>query len=173
MDKNTFLLQLQKQLKGLPEEEVQQTVEYYREMLEDRIEEGLSEEEAVKEIGTVEEIAQPLMPKPTRNRKAWELVLLVLGFPVWFSALAAVAAAVISLVVTIYAVNVSFAACFFGGLLSSLPYLFQGNWAGAAFLFGAALVCGGLAIFGFWGSDVLMKGSVKAVKNLFRKGRGL
>ena len=90
MDKNTFLLQLQKQLKGLPEEEVQQTVEYYREMLEDRIEEGLSEEEAVKEIGTVEEIAQPLLPKPTRNRTAWELVLLVLGFPVWFSVLAAV-----------------------------------------------------------------------------------
>lgn len=170
MDKNTFLLQLQKRLKGLPEEDLQRTLEYYREMIEDRMEEGLSEEEAVADIGPVEEIAQPLLPqKPRRKWKAWEIVLLILGFPVWFSVLAAVAAVVIALVATIYAVDVSFAAVFFGGLLCSLLYLFQCNWAGAAFLLGASLVCGGLAILGFWGSHTLMKIGVKALKQCFRK----
>lgn len=170
MDKNTFLLQLQNRLKGLPEEELQQTLEYYREMIEDRLEEGLSEEDAVAELGPVEEIAQPLLPKPVRKMKTWELVLLILGFPVWFPLLAAAAAVVISLIASIYAVDVSLAACFFGGLLSSLLYMFQCNWAGAAFLFGAALVCGGLAILAFWGSNTLMKVSVNALKNCFRKG---
>ena len=171
MDKNTFLLELQKQLKGLPEEDLQRTLEYYREMIEDRMEEGLSEEEAVAELGPVAEIAEPLLPgSPRRKMKPWEIILLILGFPVWFPLLVAAAAVVISLVATMYAVDVSLAACFFGGLLSSLLYVFQCNWAGAAFLFGAALVCGGLAIFGFWGSNALMKVSIKALKKLFRKG---
>lgn len=171
MDKNTFLLQLQKRLKGLPEEELQQTLEYYREMIEDRVEEGLSEEEAVAELGPVEEIAQPLLPgSPRRKMKPWEILLLILGFPVWFPLGVAAAAVVIALVAAMYAVDVSLAACFFGGVLCSLLYMFQCNWAGAAFLFGGSLVCGGLAIFGFWGSNVLMKVSIKAIKKLFRKG---
>lgn len=171
MDKNTFLLQLQKQLKGLPEADVQRTLEYYREMIEDRLEEGLSEEDAVAELGPVEEIAQPLLPgSPRRKMKAWEIVLLILGFPVWFPLLAAAAAVAIALVATIYAVDVSLAACGVGGVLCALLYLFQCNWAGAAFLFGAALVCGGLAILSFWGSHILMKISFKALKKLFRKG---
>lgn len=171
MDKNTFLLELQKQLKGLPEEDLQRTLEYYREMIEDRMEEGLSEEEAVAELGPVAEIAEPLLPgSPRRKMKPWEIVLLILGFPVWFSLLIAAVAVVIALIAAIYAVDVSFAAVFFGGLLCSLLYLFQCNWAGAAFLFGSALTCGGLAILGFWGSNVLMKISFKALKKLFRKG---
>ncbi len=170
MDKNTFLLQLQKRLKGLPEEDIQRTIEYYREMIEDRMEEGLSEEEAVADMGAVEEIAEPLMlQKSRRKMKAWEIVLLILGFPVWFPLLMAAAAVVIALIATIYAVDVSLAACFFGGLLSSLLYLFQCNFAGAAFLFGSALVCGGLAILGFWGSNRLMKLCVNALKKLLRK----
>ena len=170
MDKNTFLSQLQKRLRGLPEQERQQTLEYYREMIEDRLEEGLSEEDAVADIGTVEEIAQPLLPKmPRRKMKSWEIVLLILGVPVWFPLLVAVAAVIISLVVSIYAVDASLAACFFGGLLCSLLYAFQCNWAGAVFLFGCALTCGGLAILGFWGSNYLMKISIKALKKRFRK----
>ena len=170
MDKNSFLSQLQKRLKGLPEEDLQRTLEYYREMIEDRMEEGLSEEEAVAELGPVEEIAAPLLPKPVRKMKTWEIVLLILGFPVWFPLLISAAAVAVSLIAGIYAVDASFAACFFGGLLSSLLYAFQCNWAGAAFLFGAALVCGGLAIFAFWGSNRLMKVSFKALKKLCRRG---
>ena len=170
MDKNSFLSQLQKRLKGLPEEDLQRTLDYYREMIEDRMEEGLSEEDAVAELGPVEEIAAPLLPKPFRRMKAWEIALLILGFPVWFPLLVAAASVAIALIAGIYALDASFAACFFGGLLSSLLYAFQCNWAGAAFLFGAGLVCGGLAIFGFWGSNRLMKVSFKALKKLCRKG---
>lgn len=171
MDKNTFLSELQKRLKGLPEEDVQRTLEYYREMIEDRMEEGLSEEEAVANIGSVEEIAEPLLPTSAKRKmKAWEIVLLVLGFPVWLPLLVAAAAVVISIVAAIYAVDVSLAAGCLGGVLCAVVYLIQCNWAGAAFLFGCGLVCGGLAILCFMGSNRLMKVCINAVKKLCRKG---
>lgn len=174
MDKNTFLTELQKRLKGLPEEDLQRTLEYYREMIEDRMEEGLSEEEAVAEIGPVEEIAEPLLPQTVRRKmKAWEIVLLILGFPVWFPLLIAAAAVIISLVATIYAVDVSLAAGGVGGVLCTLAYLAQRNWAGAAFILGCGLVCGGLAILCFMGSNALMKMCVDAVKKSIRRGKGL
>lgn len=172
MDKNTFLTQLQKRLKGLPEEDLQRTLDYYREMIEDRMEEGLSEEEAVANIGSVEQIAEPLLPK-THKRKltAWEIVLLILGFPLWFPLLVAAAAVVIALVVSIYAVDISLAACCAGGILCAVVYLVQLHWTGAAFLFGAGLLCGGLAILCFMGSNALMKLCWAALKKSIRKGR--
>ena len=171
MDKNTFLTALQKRLKGLPEEDIQRTLEYYREMIEDRIEEGLSEENAVAEIGPVEEIAAPLLPvSAKRKMKAWEIVLLILGFPVWFPLLITAAAVVISLIATIYAVDFSLAACSVGGVLCTLVYLAQRNWAGAAFILGCGLVFAGLAILCFMGSNRLMKVCINAVKKLCRKG---
>ena len=171
MDKNTFLQTLQKRLKGLPEEDVLRTLDYYREMIEDRMEEGLTEEEAVADMGAVDEIAEPLLPKAAKRKlSAWEIVLLVLGFPVWFSLLAAVAAVIIAIVVSVYAVDISLAACCAGGILCAVVYLVQLHFAGAAFLFGAGLLCGGLAIFCFWGSNALMKLSFAALKKIFRKG---
>lgn len=171
MDKNTFLTELQKRLKGLPEEDVQRTLEYYREMLEDRMDEGLSEEEAVADMGSVEEIAEPLLPKSSRRKmKAWEITLLILGFPVWFPLLVAAAAVVISAVASIYAVDISLAASCLGGVLCAVVYLVQCHWAGAAFLLGAGLVCGGSAILCFMGSNKLMKLCFTAMKKAFRKG---
>lgn len=171
MDKNTFLTNLQKRLKGLPEEDVRRTLEYYREMIEDRMEEGLTEEEAVADMGSLEEIAEPLLPKTAKRKmKAWEIVLLILGFPVWFPLLVAAAAVVISIVAAIYAVDVSLAASCLGGVLCAVVYLIQCNWAGAAFLFGASLACGGLSILCLMGSNALMKLCFTAMKKAFRKG---
>lgn len=173
MDKNTFLTTLQKQLKGLPEEDIQRTVEYYREMIDDRMEEGLTEEASVADIGSVEQIAEPLLPKTAKRKmKAWEIVLLILGFPVWFPLLVSAASAVFSIIVSLYAVDVSLAACCFGGILGGILYLFHCNWAGAAFLFGYGLACGGLAILCFMGSNALVKLCFAAMKKAFRRGNG-
>ena len=64
-------------------------------MIDDRMEDGISEEEAVEGIGTVDQIYEQIMSdmplvklvkekvKPKRKLKAWEIVLLTLGSPVW------------------------------------------------------------------------------------------
>jgi uncharacterized membrane protein len=47
MGKQEFLTRLGKALSGLPREDIEERLNFYSEMIEDRMEEGLSEEEAV------------------------------------------------------------------------------------------------------------------------------
>jgi uncharacterized membrane protein len=57
LTKYEFLEKLQTKLRDLPESEVGERINFYSEMIDDRMEEGLSEEEAVAAVGTVEGIA--------------------------------------------------------------------------------------------------------------------
>ena len=57
MNKIDFLLLLHDKLSALPAEEVEEGLNFYSEMIEDRIDEGMTEEEAVASVGSVDEIA--------------------------------------------------------------------------------------------------------------------
>ena len=119
MCKQEFLAQLRQGLSGLPQEDIEERLTFYSEMLDDRIEEGLSEEDAVAQIGTVEKIVSQIMSeipltklvkekvKPKRALRAWEIVLLILGSPIWLSLLIAAAAVVLSVYAAIWSVMLS------------------------------------------------------------------
>lgn len=97
MDKQEFLSKLRAKLSGLPQKELEERLSFYSEMIDDRIEEGLSEEDAVKELGTVDEVAGQVIAeiplsklvkeriKPKRALNVWEIVLLAIGSPIWLS----------------------------------------------------------------------------------------
>ena len=116
MDKNAFLDELREKLSGLPEEDIEERVAFYREMIDDRIEDGVPEEEAVEGVGTVDSVVEQIMSeiplsklvrekvKPKRSLKAWEIVLLVLGSTVWIPLLVAAAAVVFAVYIVIWAV---------------------------------------------------------------------
>ena len=57
MTKLSFLQALHNKLTGLPQREIEERLHFYCEAIEDRMEEGLSEEEAVSEMGSIAEIA--------------------------------------------------------------------------------------------------------------------
>ena len=110
MNKQEFLTQLSKGLSGLPQEDREERISFYSEMIDDRIEDGLSEEEAVAAIGSVDDIARtilaetPVVPQPAKQRRRlrwWEITLLVLGSPLWVSLLIAAAAAAVGCLVAI------------------------------------------------------------------------
>lgn len=96
MRKDEFLKELERKISGLPKEDIKERLEFYSEMIDDRMEEGLSEEDAVKEIGSVDDVVSdiandtPLFKlvkekaKPKRKMKGFEILLLILGFPLWF-----------------------------------------------------------------------------------------
>ena len=100
MTKNEFIAALKSKLSGLPQNELDERLEFYCEMIEDKIEDGATEEEAVSSIGSVEDVSDRVLAdvpfssivkekiKNSRALSAWEIVLLVLGFPIWFSLLA-------------------------------------------------------------------------------------
>ena len=56
MTKSDFLDLLREKISRLPEWEAAKTVVYYSEMIDDRIEDGMSEEEAVAALGSIDGI---------------------------------------------------------------------------------------------------------------------
>ena len=180
MNKEQFLDELRRELSGLPQEDIEERIAFYEEMIADRMDEGMSEKEAVSGIGSVEEIARQIMSeipltklvkekvRPKRSLKAWEIVLLVLGSPVWIPlAIAAVAvllsvyAVLWAVVICVYAVDFSFAAGTLAGVVGVFAYLKSGNPVGALFSLGTGIVCAGLAILMFFVSVWITKAVIK------------
>lgn len=61
MKKSEFLSSLANKLSALPKNERDKSIGYYSEMIDDRIEDGMSEEEAVSGLGNLDEIAEEIM----------------------------------------------------------------------------------------------------------------
>ena len=175
MNKYEFLAQLRKQLELIPEEDARASVDYYAEMIDDRMEEGLSEEAAVAAIGDVKEIARnileetPAEQKKPRKISGWVVVLLVLGAPVWLSLLIAAASVVFSawvslwsVVVSLYAAAVSLVAAGIGCLVAI--FLTVEIPGGIFVVLGAAFVCTGFAIALFILSNLAAKGMAMLTK---------
>lgn len=170
MTKQEFLSALGKGLSGLPQADIEERLSFYGEMIDDRMEEGLPEEEAVERIGSVEETVSQIISeipfsklvkekvRPKRNWKAWEIVLLILGAPLWAPLLLAAAAVVFSmyivlwaLIVSLWAVFVSLIAAALGGLVCGVAQLTAGNQMQGFALIGAGLFCAGASVFLFFG----------------------
>ncbi len=121
MSRDAFIGELRHRMAGLPRETVERTVEYYSELLADSLEDGLSEEEAVARLGSLDEIvANAVRETPltqivqtrVRERKkrggsGWIVALLILGAPVWIPLLIAFLAVLLALYVALWAVVVA------------------------------------------------------------------
>ena len=117
MKKQEFLCALKKRLSCLPKQEAQERLNFYSEMIDDRMEEGLSEEEAVFAVGPIDEIVSQISEeinltstqkdtKPQRKLCAWETALLILGAPLWIPLLIAAFAVIFSLYAILWTVNI-------------------------------------------------------------------
>lgn len=178
MNKQDFLSQLRERLGGLPQNEVEERVSFYGEMIDDRIEDGLPEDEAVAAVGSVDAAAEEILAdiplakivvksmRSKRHLSALEIVFLVVGSPVWLSLLIAVFAVLFSLYVALWSAIVSFWACFAailggatGGVLGGTVLSVYGHWPSGLVLIAAGCVCAGLAIFCFYGCREATKGA--------------
>ena len=187
MKKKEFLDALSKRLSGLPKREREERVNFYREMIDDRIEEGIPEEEAVAGVGTVDGIVSQIMadrpavasdpPKKSGGGRIGLILLLLLGFPVWFPILLSlfitVVSVVFSLFVALWAIEISLAAGAVGGVGSFFVMLATGQ-PGTAFLtLGVALVSGGLAILLFFGAVAATRALGRVIVGAYRRIVGL
>ena len=178
MNKTQFLLELDKMLSQLSETEKVDWLRFYSEMIEDRMEEGLSEEEAVAAIGTVRDIAaQITADQPAgaaKKRNPWMVLLLILGSPIWIAILASLFAVVLTLyislwaiVISLWAVFASLAACGLAGVAGGIGFACGGHVLPGIALSGAGLVCAGLAILLFFGCRAATKGTAILGKKIF------
>lgn len=198
MKKIEFISELARHLAGLPQEDAAHWLEYYTEMLDDRIEEGMSEKEAVASLGDPKDIAKEILGqtsfakliknkiKPKRKLRVWEIVLICVGAPIWiplvvsvlavfFSALAALFSGFVAL----WAVELALAANGLASVVCGVLFLIIGGTYQGFLLLGGGLVCAGLAYFGFflcrWLTVLLVKLCklfVLFVKSLFVNKEG-
>lgn len=185
MSKQEFLVQLRKGLSGFPQGDIEERVTFYSEMIDDRIEEGITEEEAVAAIGRVDEIVKQVIAetplakiakeriKSKRRSRAGEIVLLVLGSPIWLSLLIAAFAVILSLYASLWSVVISLWAvfglligCAFGGVVAGVVFACSGNAPSGIALLAAGIVCAGLSIFMFYGCKAATKGILLLTKKM-------
>lgn len=196
MTKKEFLKELKSRLALLPSDDVEASIEYYSEMIDERIEEGMDEESAVASLPTPEKAAADVISemsisklvkariKPKRTLHTWEIVLIILGSPIWISLILAAVSVVFSVYISLWSVVASFwmvgisiFATALASLASGLALLIIAGNAGAGILFlGAAIFLTGIGIFGFWGCKALTvfmfklsKLILKWIKNCFVK----
>ena len=185
MNKQQFIDELRKGLSGLPPKDIDERLSFYSEMIDDRIEEGVPEEEAVAGIGDVNEVVSQIIAetpltkivkekvRPKRQLRAWEIILIILGAPLWIPLLFAAISVILSvyivlwsLIVSIWAIEVSLIASSFGALISSAVYVFQGYIASAVASVGVGLFCAGASIFLFFGCLAVTKGICMLTKKI-------
>ncbi len=180
MTKNEFLERLKNGLSGLSESEIAEQLSFYGEMIDDRIEEVLSEEEAIEGVGIPENIALQIMQehvgsneKLKRSKKltAWEIVLLVLGSPIWLSLLIAVFVVIFAVYVVLWsaiasfwAIAVSFIGVALGSFIASGVFLFVGNILQAIAMLGLSIFSIGSSILGIIGCCGATKGGALLTK---------
>ena len=165
MKREEYLDRIRALLQNLPPEDLERSLAFYAESIADRMEDGMSEEEAVASMESPEEAANAILleqPLPTlvkvrvkerRQLSALEILLLVLGFPLWLPLLLTALVLVFTFILLAWvlvlvpasvclALGVSAIAVLFAGVLSltkiTLPALLAAP--------GAALILAGLAI---------------------------
>ena len=165
MTRNAFFAALAARLSGVPGVDSEKILEYYGEMLDDRIEDGMDEESAVAAMGDIDEIVNGVVGelplgrlileriKPRRRLRAFEIVLLVLGSPIWLSVAISLFAAFLSVYASLWSVLVGCYAGVVGGLVGGVV-----GGLGAAVLF---------AIKGSIPSMLLMLGGAFASLGVF------
>lgn len=178
MTKQEFLSELERALGKLPHAEVEQALAFYDEAISDRMEDGLSEAEALAGLGPVDEIAAqiaaetPPIPRAiaraNTGSRTLNIVLLAVFSPIWIPIVLALAAAALSVYVAIWAVIAALWAVDavlvlmpFAGLAALASTLGGGMPLPGVFVFGLSLVSSGFGLVAsfavFWASKLLFQ----------------
>lgn len=193
MTKNEFLSALDARLTGLPEEDKQKSLSYYAEMIDDRVEDGMTEEEAVSALGNMDGIVKQILDETPISKLVKEkvrakeapsgalIVLLVLGAPLWLPLVITAFVLIFVFFILLWVAVIVEAALLLAFGLSALAcvplavYYFASGRPLAAFCaLGAFLALAGLAcllipavVYTAKGTAKLMKKIVLGVKKIF------
>lgn len=168
MNKESYLAQIRQLLRSLPEEDRERSLAFYAESIDDRIEDGMSEEEAVASLESPEEAAktilmdmpiQKLVKARVKERRigALEIILLVLGFPLWFPLLLTILVLALTLyllawtlVLVLASVVLALGVSAVAGVAAAVYFIIKAGLPLFLLSLGAAFVLTGLTIlFGF------------------------
>lgn len=173
MNKQEYLEALKAALDGADKTEAARTLKFYSELIDDALEDGVSEDEAIAGLESPYEAAKRIegegtAEKSRRIHPALFISAVVLASPIWLPISVSIIAVIFSVYVSLWAVIVSLMASSIGtaagALAGAVSSVMMYPWNGIAdslFMFGASLAAAGIAIY-------LMYLSVFATKQYIR-----
>ena len=188
MTKAQFIDELMYRLEGMPREDAERIRDYCTELIDDRCEEGYTEEAAVEALGSLDDIIkearEAVSPgtlsekKPKRkmgkSMSPWVIILLIIGSPVWLSLFIVIFAVMISLYVTawalttpVYALCAGFGSGGITSLIAGFAALFTGHFYECFMMLGAAFLLLGLFGLMLLASIYTTKGMIGLTKWFF------
>lgn len=175
MTQNEFLNKLKIHLEKIPKDEQKKILEYYSEIINDKIDEGKTEEQAVAELGSPEQIAQNVLedyleasPAKTKAHKKSSGVGSIIGFSVLIPF-------VIVMLAVLGALSLAFIVASAGFIIGGIAYfigsfvIFFQNLATGLFQLGAGFFTAALGIFAMYGSILFGKLYFRIIKRIFNK----
>lgn len=185
MNKEEFLQTLDQRLQTLPQSDRERSVHYFSEIIDDRMEDGMSEEEAVADLESIDaivedilnereeaEVSSTIQPSKTRRFPLWlTILLLVLGSPVWvplfLTAISVATTLYLCLWIILACVYLTAVSLVFGGVAGFFAVFSAAGVYGApaaVFLAGASFFCIGGGILLFFPATWFAKWIVKLTK---------
>lgn len=195
MTKAEFLLNLQNRLCFLSAQELEKAMSFYSEAIDDRMENGFSEEEAVADLGNIDEIVKNIeieLPitelvknkvKKSRdksdNKTLW-IILTICTAPFWLPLAVAFCAIVFAIYIVIWAVIFCLYAALFSFAVTAVAGIFAGIIRGflispahGLMVIGVSIVCAGLFILLIKPVVLLTKKLIQLTALIAKKIKGL
>lgn len=171
MSKNEFLNELKRKISDMPYNDVEKTIQYYSEIIDDRIEANENEEEVIASLGSIDEISKNLhvdQPMGTIIHQKFDqvktkvkhdsttqvllIILLVVTFPFWFPILITLFALFFAFYVVIWSLVIAIGAVTLASIVTGISLLITSP---AGFITGGVngvlLIGGGLLALGLGG----------------------
>ncbi len=174
MTKAEFIKELRLSLGRLKKAELKRTLEYYSELIDDRIDAGEREAEAIAALGSIESIAEQILSDAKeegnlrRASRPINTALLILGSPIWVSLLIVAFALIFAVFVSVWAVVIAFIAADFAMAVSGLACIVGGALSGdlnsALFIIGSGCVSAAIGLALFYPVKLLTELCVRLVK---------
>jgi uncharacterized membrane protein len=185
MTKDEFIEQLRKNLSGLPKEEIDDRISFYEEMIDDKIQDGYKEEDVISDLGSPDKVAREIIGDvplrkiikervtPKRSLKAWEIVLIILGFPIWFPLVLAILIIFLSgfiviwsLMLSIVVVDISFVTAGGGAIGVGFMTFFNSSKSFGIFEAGAGLLAIGIGLLLVFATKSIITALVKVTRRM-------
>lgn len=184
MTKDEFLDELESRLQGLPKSEIRERIYFYDEMIQDMVEEGKTEAEAIESFGGIDEVVLTIAGKtkmtslvkerikPKKKISAFWIILLIIGFPLWLPFLIVFGVFMVVgymllwvLILVTYTVEAAFIASAGGAAVATVLQYRDGtlNYGGA----GVAILVAGIACLFFPVCVLATKANIKITKKIF------
>lgn len=168
MTKNEFIAELSGRLSSFPRNEAEKSISYFSEIIDDKLDDGSSEEQAIESLGDMDDIVKNIMLDASftaiiktkagekKKRSTAGTVLLWVGSPLWLTLLIAAVAVFTAVYVSIWSVIIAVwsamgtlaatgIACIPAAIVTMTYAPFNG-----IFGLGAAFVLIGLSVFMFF-----------------------